>query len=540
MQRKEDARLADETAPTDRYRTLIELSPQVVWEAEPGGGVTWANQWWLDYCGFGFEQIRGNGWVRTVHPDHVAHARQTWIAARRSADLYELEVPLRRGADGQYRWFLLRSRPLRDAAGGVLRWLGIGVDIHDRRTAEQALRRSEQLLREREAQLSTVTDTMPQIVWSARPDGRHDFFNARWHAFTGLSGDRLAWSGAGGSPWADCLHPDDRAQAAHAWRESLETGVPYEAEYRLRRHDGAYRWFIARALPLRDEAGGIVRWFGTCTDIEDQKGAELALKEADRLKDEFLAMLGHELRNPLAPMANALRALEYVGGQPDQRQRCLDILQRQLAQMKRLVDDLLEVGRITQGRIRLRPVGFALDEAVRAAVETVRPALDLRGHALVLRLPPVPLRVVADPLRIAQAVTNLLHNAAKYTQPGGHIEVSVEAADDGGAAVRVADDGPGIPEALLPRIFELFTQGERTIERAEGGLGIGLALVQRLMHLHGGSVRVESAGPGRGAAFTLWLPPASAQHNAQAVQPAERAGQDAAPRAQAAGGASVA
>jgi two-component system CheB/CheR fusion protein len=237
---------------------------------------------------------------------------------------------------------------------------------------------------------------------------------------------------------------------------------------------------------------------------ELQRRAE-ALAEADRRKDEFLAMLGHELRNPLAPIRNAVQVLRRLGPPDPNLRRTTDLIDRQVQAMARLVDDLLDVSRITGGKIKLQREQVDLAAVVARGVETVRPLIDARGHALAVALPREPLRVEADATRLAQVVSNLLHNAAKYTEEGGHIWLTVERRL-GEAWVRVRDDGLGIPTELLPQVFDLFTQGDRSLARSEGGLGIGLTLVKKLVELHGGGVEAHSEGPGRGSEFVVRLP----------------------------------
>jgi signal transduction histidine kinase/CheY-like chemotaxis protein len=254
-----------------------------------------------------------------------------------------------------------------------------------------------------------------------------------------------------------------------------------------------------------------------------------ALRQADRRKDEFLAMLAHELRNPLAPMRNALEIIRLRG--PERRlavRASWDMVERQVEHLSRLVDDLLDVARITRGKINLEKEPVALAEVVRRAVETSRPLIEGRRHRLEVRLPDEPLHVIGDLTRLAQVLLNLLNNAAKYTEEGGQITLTVEraAADPGAVVLRVRDTGVGIPPEVLPKVFDLFTQASRTLDRAQGGLGIGLTLVRRLVEMHGGSVRASSAGPGKGSEFVVRLPlffgplPAPAHGNGSGEHPA--------------------
>jgi CheY-like chemotaxis protein len=241
------------------------------------------------------------------------------------------------------------------------------------------------------------------------------------------------------------------------------------------------------------------------TDIHNLKMAEEALREADRRKDEFLATLAHELRNPLAPVRNSLHILRLAGADAAAQKQIVDMMERQVNHMVRLVDDLLEVSRITRGKIDLRKEVVDVAAVVRSAVETAGPVVEGAGHQLAISLPPEPVLLEADPVRLAQVVVNLLNNAAKYTEAGGQIWLTARR-EAGQVALSVRDTGTGIPAEMLPRVFDMFTQVDRTLGRAQGGLGIGLALVRSLVQMHGGSVEARSDGPGRGSEFTVRLP----------------------------------
>lgn len=379
------------------------------------------------------------------------------------------------------------------ALGGRVRG---ALAASQRSAAEQA--RAAAALRESEGRFRQLAEAMPQVVWTADAAGLVDYHNPRWRELTGLELGR-----GHGAGWREVVHPDDAQRTAAAWRRSVACGSSYEVVHRIRAADGTYRWFLSRALPAHDERGRVTRWLGTATDIDDRVRAEEALREADRRKDEFLSMLAHELRNPLAPIRLALDLLE--GDDPDRRRRAREVIARQTEQLTRIVDDLLEVSRITRGKIRLAPREVDLAEVVDRAVESVRHLTAARDQALRVELPSTPLRLRADPVRLGQVLSNLLHNAAKYTPPGGHIDLVAERAGHE-ALVRIRDDGVGIPRALLDRVFDLFVQADRTLDRSEGGLGIGLTLARRLVEMHGGQIQATSEGPGRGSEFVVRLP----------------------------------
>lgn len=289
----------------------------------------------------------------------------------------------------------------------------------------------------------------------------------------------------------------------------------YRTEVRYRRPDGEIRWVSESGRVLRDDQGRSERMVGITFDITDRKHAEEALRHAEgRLreqaerKDEFLAMLAHELRNPLAPIRNAVQILRLIGTGGGMADKAHDIIERQVTQLVRLVDDLLDVSRVSRGKITLHRETIDLCDVTRHALDTSQPLLSARGHAVHLSLPSEPVRVLGDAGRLAQVISNLLNNAAKYTDAGGRVEVAVVQEEE--AIVTVRDSGRGLDAHDQGRVFEMFYQAERDLERSEGGLGLGLALVKSLVELHGGSVRAQSPGRGLGTTFSVRLPLAGA------------------------------
>jgi PAS domain S-box-containing protein len=248
----------------DVLRIVIDTIPAMAWSVLPSGIVDFLNQRWLDYAGLSLEEYVRDP-LCVIHPADIARVLEKWNADMSVGRPYEDEMRLRR-ADGEFRWFLIRTVPLRDQRGNIVKWYGTSTDIEDRRRAEDALRESEDRLR-------LVVDTIPAIVWSALPDGAIDFVNERWLQYTGLSReDSLGWR------WTAAIHPEDLVRATIAWRAILQSGDPAEIEERLRRSDGEFRWFLCRYVPVRDDSGMVVRWYGTCTDIEDRKQAEETLR----------------------------------------------------------------------------------------------------------------------------------------------------------------------------------------------------------------------------------------------------------------------
>jgi PAS domain S-box-containing protein len=257
--------------------------------------------------------------------------------------------------------------------------------------------------------------------------------------------------------------------------------------------------------PVRDASGKIVGASKVARDITERKQSEAALREADRRKDEFLAVLAHELRNPLAPIRNSLHILRLTGQDDANVKRVGEMIDRQVNHLVRLVDDLMEVSRITRGKIELRREAVEVAAVVRSAVETSQPLVEAAGHRLALSIPPEPLAVEGDPVRLTQVVANLLNNAAKYTDRGGQIWLTVRREADS-AVLSVRDTGIGIPDEMLTRVFGLFAQLDHAADRGQGGLGIGLALVKSLVEMHGGTVHARSDGPGKGSEFLVRLP----------------------------------
>jgi PAS domain S-box-containing protein len=312
---------------------------------------------------------------------------------------------------------------------------------------------------------------------------------------------------------AEFFFPEDRAYVFNEFFPKVLREGHASVEIRFRRFDtGEPVWMLYNVFQLRDPQGAPIGLATVSRDITERKRAEDALKDADRRKDVFLATLAHELRNPLAPIRNAVQVLRHDAGRTLKGRdlALLSMIDRQAAHLVRLVDDLLEVSRITRGKIELRKERVDLSDVLRHAIETAQPSIARGGHAIAVDLPEGPLALDADPVRLAQVFTNLLNNAAKYTERGGEISVTAERRG-AEAVVTVRDSGVGIPADMLPRVFDIFTQVDRTLGRAEGGLGIGLALVKSLLEMHGGAVEAQSEGLGRGSAFVVRLPVAPVQ-----------------------------
>ncbi|MDN3919977.1 ATP-binding protein [Roseateles violae] len=305
---------------------------------------------------------------------------------------------------------------------------------------------------------------------------------------------------------ADALiHPDDAGRHRALLERAIAEGGPLQDELRVLRRDGSLRWLELRGTVLSDERGEAVALSGVSFDITARKQMEESLRLADRRKDEFLAMLAHELRNPLAPIRSASELLRRFGHPDASAARVIEIINRQALQLSRLVDDLLDVSRINRGRVELQREALDLSSIVAPTLEATESLLKARQHRVTVLPSLDPLPVSADPIRLQQSVVNLLSNAAKYTEPGGQIEIAVRREGAEGV-LSVTDNGPGIAPELLPDIFDLFVQSDRTLDRSQGGLGIGLSVVKGLVELHGGRVSASSPGLGQGARFEIRLP----------------------------------
>jgi PAS domain S-box-containing protein len=357
-----------------------------------------------------------------------------------------------------------------------------------------------QRVRESERIYRAVGESLDYGVWITDANGHNRYVSESFLKLVGKSQEEISDHG-----WPDVLHPDDVEGTMAAWKGCIADGCEWSREHRVKGVDGKWHPILARGAPVRNERGEITAWAGINLDISELKGKEEALREADRRKDEFLATLAHELRNPLAPLRNGLEILERTRSDTPLGSRVRGIMSRQLEQMVRLIDDLMDVSRISRGRISVRREHVDILEAVKTAIESARPVIESAGHKLTVALPADPVMVDGDEMRLAQVFANLLSNAAKYTPRGGEVQVAVTR-DAGHACIAVKDNGIGISKTMLPRIFDLFMQVDNAIERAQGGLGVGLSIAQRITQMHGGTLLVASEGEGKGTQFTVRLP----------------------------------
>ena len=354
-------------------------------------------------------------------------------------------------------------------------------------------------LKESEQRFRSLANSVPVHVWMDDEQGRRILANARYIEYTGQSAEELEMDS-----WSDVIHPEDKARYLADYRAAASARIEYRSEVRLQRHDGVYHWFETFAHP-RFEGERFAGYVGIRLDVTDRKQAQEALKDADRRKDEFLATLAHELRNPLAPICTSLQILNMPRVDAATALETREMMERQVHHLVRLVDDLLDVSRVMRGKIELRKEYIELATVVARAVETTRPLIDAQGHQLEIDVPNESLLMNADPVRIAQVIGNLLTNAAKYTEANGRISI-VARREEGMVDLTVRDNGIGIAPDVLAHVFELFVQADHSTARSQGGLGIGLTLVKNLVEMHGGTIEARSAGLGKGSEFLVRLP----------------------------------
>lgn len=385
------------------------------------------------------------------------------------------------------RWSHTSFTPDIDADGRVRSVITLCVDCTDRRERETALRRNV-------AQLQALMKNVPHMVWIADPQGRVEYFNPRWYDFTRCHQC---------TSWTEAVHPLDRAEAQAAFDRARLAGHEFSHEVRYRDgNDGQYRWHLVRAIPLHQEDGSILRWYGSCTDIHDQKAAEQTLREEQSRTDQFLATLSHELRNPLAALFTSAYLLD-AGGDADQAQcQASATIRRQATHLKRLVDDLLDLSRITLGKVRLELQLFDLRALCADACADSGMLAEQHGVRLRFQAPDQPIRIHGDPVRLRQCMDNLVSNAIKASRRGDQVQISLRLMD-AQVELAVQDQGAGIPPELLQQIFQPFAQGEQWCRH---GLGLGLSIVQKMVELHGGTIEADSGGYGHGARFSIRLP----------------------------------
>ena len=502
--KKEAIRSAEANA---RLSALLEAAPVAIAMCDQRGELVVMNRWnkllWGENSPFSDSVAECGEWKGWWADGSNKHGRaikiDEWAMARalrgEEAPRDRIEIQPFDAPDTR-KTVLNCGAPIRDAAGNIVGAVIAQMDITDQVRAENALRESEKKFR-------TIADTMPQMVFSSLPDGYNDYLNKHFYDFTGEPEGALE-----GLTWQRVIHPDDAPDALAKWEHCLRTREPYEVKYRVRHRSGEYRWALGRALPVLDDHGEIIRWLGTCTDIHDQIKTQEELEETDKNKDNFIALLAHELRNPLAPLRTALDLLKLKKFSDIHLVKSIEIMDRQTKQMSGLIDDLLDVARITRGKVALKVEPVNLQELLRNVCADHRDGLNSKGVDLSLHASES-LWLEGDSIRLTQVFGNLLSNACKFSDPGTHVSVTAKRDSDNEknfAHVSVKDSGKGISDELLKVLFKPFRQAEERSTQLNAGLGLGLAIVEGFVELHGGSVTAHSDGLGKGSIFTVKLP----------------------------------
>jgi len=464
---------------------------------------------WLAMLGYepGDLPDRKTSWEQLIHPDD-----KPWVLERLQQHLRDSSVSYKfehrlLAKSGEWRWIANYGKVVvRDEQGNPLRMSGIHHDVTDRRHMEENLRRSETRYR-------ILANAVSQLMWINDPNGKIEFYNQQWQTYTGIPDLPL-----GVGLWAEVIHPDDIVRAGEIRQQAIQAESAYEVECRLKRHDHTYRWHLARIVPFKDDQDRVVAWFGTATDIHDRKwaaaereailereqAAREAAERANRIKDEFLAILSHELRSPLNPILGWAALLQTRTFDAEKTARALSTIERNAKLQTQLVDDLLDIAKILRGKLRLDNTTVALKTVITSAIETVQTAAAAKSIMIHTEYEAA-VKVYGDGGRLQQIVWNLLSNAIKFTPEGGYVEIRLRRVNNH-AHIIVTDTGKGINPNFLPHLFKSFQQEDVSITRKHGGLGLGLAIVRYLVEAHGGTITADSAGENQGATFTVELP----------------------------------
>lgn len=483
------------------FRALADMIPQLAWIADGTGGVVWYNRRWYEYTGADLGSMRG--WQAAAHPDHVEGVIARISEAFRTGEPWEDTFPLRRH-DGEYRWFLSRANPMRGEDGRILRWFGTNTDVTDQLSAEDRLRRSEQRFR-------ALVDASADIIWTTPASGLFAWPQPRWSAFTGQSFEALRGAG-----WLDAVHPEDREGTEGTWHAALEAHTHYNAEHRLRRHDGVWRHMQALAVPVPDDTGRVMEWVGIHTDVTERKLAEAELaaardaaEEANRAKSQFIANMSHELRTPLSAVIGYTEMLEEEIEELKQP-HLLDDLGKITANARHLLDlinDVLDLSKIEAGRMTVTAERFSVRAMLDDVLAAAEPLAARNQNRLAPEIDDDLGEAETDEMRVRQCLLNLLSNAAKFTE-NGTIRLAARREDRNGASwlrFAVQDDGIGMTREQLDKLFQRFSQADPSTTRQFGGSGLGLAITRAFCRMLGGDVNVTSE-PGKGSTFTVEIP----------------------------------
>ena len=485
--------------------TINESTPTLIYVKDRAGKMLVANPAVLTAVGKPAEAVLGKTTLEFHEP--LAEAEKIMNNDRlvmQTGQSHQFEEVL--DMVGKRRVFLSVKAPYRDEQGNIIGIIGISSDISDRKSAEAALQQSEERYR-------YLVESIPQLVWTSDSAGTITDVNQRWSDYTGLTLPQIKTEG-----WQTVIHPDDLPTLTARWLAAQQAESHYQAEGRMRRVDGTYRWHLHQGIPVKD-GDEIIKWFGTATDIDDRvqfeiernrllQQEQIAREEAERanrIKDEFLAVLSHELRTPLNPILGWVKLLQTRRFDTTRTTEALATIERNAKLQAQLIEDLLDISRVMGGKLTLNAAPVSLAFVISAAMETVRLAAEAKSIQLIPVLDATTEQVFGDAGRLQQVVWNLLSNAVKFTPVGGQVTILLTQVD-ADAQIEVIDTGKGINPEFLPYVFEYFRQEDASTTRRFGGLGLGLAIARQIVEMHGGRIRAESAGEDQGTTFTVELP----------------------------------
>ena len=489
------------TNSENQLRNILDSLPVYIGLLTPDGRVITINQTALEAINIKLEDVSGQPFAETPWWTSTEVKAKIEDAIRRAAagEAVRFDTLTRGRGEGNSILVEFNMIPIFNDQGEVEYLVPSGTDITEREQSKKALEQSQQ-------ELQLITEVIPQQIWTALPDGTVDYISRRWQKYTGINLEQLQDRG-----WEIIIHPDDLERVSQNWHQAIKTGNNYNLEARLRSKNGAYRWFLNRARPLRDFQGEIIKWYGTNTDISRIKELEATLREqtedliqANQLKDDFLAIVSHELRTPLNPILGWAQLLAAGRLDAEKATTGIGIIERNAKLQAQIIDDLLDVSRILRDKIELKVAPLNLESVIRLALSTVQLAAEAKSIQIETIFEPN-VKVIGDARRLQQIVWNLVSNAIKFTPDNGRVIVKLERIGQQ-AQIQVIDTGQGISPEFLPYVFERFRQAQSSRTRKFGGLGLGLAIARHLTELHGGTVGVESAGEGQGTTFKIKLP----------------------------------
>lgn len=492
------------------FRSMADNAPVILWVSDPFAITTYLSKQWYEFVGETPEQNLGFcRWLESIHPEDAPPVKAVYLKAYEQHTPFSIDYRLRRH-DGEYRWAIASGLPRFDETGEFQGYVGTVTDIHERKQMQDAMRESERRFR------LLVEQVKDYAIFMIDPKGRATSWNEGVRRVLGFTESEFIGQDT-------FVSEDVQGGVVQAELEKAAAIGSASDDRWMRRKDGSWFWATGVTTSLRNGEGKLLGFMKVMRDQTERKQLEdelqriaAELSQVDRRKTEFLAILGHELRNPLAPICTGLEIMKTAKHDPAMIGEICSTMGRQTRQMIRLLDDLLDVSRITRDKLELQRCQVALTEVLQSAVEATRPLIDEAGHELTITLPKQPLLLEADPNRLVQVFSNLLNNAAKYTHPGGHIWLTADR-QESIVVVIVKDNGIGVSADAQERIFEMFTQVDQSLKAGYRGFGIGLTLVKRLVEMHGGRIEIHSEGVGKGSEFSVRLPVLAALSTAESL-----------------------